>query len=92
MRPIEYTNIMRPSVEYLEGCESLMVDVRGLAAFLGIPPKKMPQLLCTDRLPLPCRLGLGRCRRWSILELLEWVEVGCPRRAKWIEIRGSHGW
>jgi hypothetical protein len=81
MRRIEYTDIIRPSVD----CESLMVDARGLAVFLGIPPKKLPQLLSTDRLPLPCRLGLGRCRRWSVLELLEWVKAGCPRRAKWIE-------
>lgn len=71
MRPIEYTNIIRPSVANLELCDSLMVDARGLAAFLGIPLKKLPQLLCTDRLPLPCRLGLGRCRRWNVVELLE---------------------
>jgi hypothetical protein len=24
-------------------------------------------------LPLPCRLGLGECIRWRILDLLEWV-------------------
>ena len=82
VRPIEYVNIIRPSVDCLEQGKSLMVDVRGLAAFLGIPPTKLPQLLCTDRLPLPRRLGLGKCRRWSVLELLEWVEAGCPRRTE----------
>lgn len=91
MRRIEYTNIIRPSVHSLEQCGSFMVDVRELAAFLGIPPKKMHQILYTDRIPLPCRIGLGKCSRWSVLELLEWVEAGCPRRTQLIEMRGSSG-
>jgi hypothetical protein len=71
MRPIEYTNIIKPSVDVLECCGSLMIDTRGMAEFLGIPATKMGQLRCTDRVPLPCRLGLGKCIRWSVLELLD---------------------
>src|SRR3974377_2125788 len=91
MRPIEYRNILKPSVEYPAQCDCLMLDTRGLAEFLGLPYEKMGQLLCTGRVPLPCRLGLGRCKRWSVLELLEWVGAGCPGRLEWIKLRGSTG-
>jgi hypothetical protein len=92
MRPIDYTHIIKPSVDVLELCGSLMIDTRGMAEFLGIPVKQMGQLHCTDRLPLPCRLGLGKCLRWSVLELLGWVEVGCPRCGEWVEMRRSGRW
>lgn len=92
MRRVEYRNVLRPSVEYLEGCGRLMLDTKEVAEFLGIPSKVMSQLVYTDRVPLPCRLGLGKCFRWSVLELLEWVEAGCPRRTEWIRMRGSTGW
>jgi hypothetical protein len=91
LRPIEYTNILKPSVDVLERCGTLMINTRVMAEFLGIPAKKMGQLRCTDRLPLPCRVGLGKAIRWSVLELLEWVAVGCPRRGKWAEMRRSSG-
>jgi len=91
MRAIEYTVILRPSVDWLLRNDALMIDTAGMAAFLGVPTRKANQLVFSDRIPLPCRLGLGNCPRWSVLELLEWVEAGCPRRGKWIEIRGSSG-
>jgi len=91
VRTIEYRHTLKPSVEYLEQSGSLMLDTVGMAKFLGVPTKAMAQLVHTDRIPLPCRLGLGKCQRWSILELLEWVEAGCPRRRAWIEMRGSGG-
>jgi hypothetical protein len=92
MRRPEYRHILKPSVEYLEKCGKLMLNTAGMAEFLSFPAKKLSHLVYTDRIPLPCRLGLGKCCRWSVLELLEWVEAGCPRRAKWIELRGSSGW
>ena len=69
-----------------------MLDGRGMAEFLGLSAKATGSLVYTDRIPLPCRLGLGQCYRWSVLELLEWVEAGCPRRTEWIKMRGSSGW
>ncbi len=92
MRTVEYKHVLKPSVEYLERCGRLMLDTAGMAEFLDVPAKVMAQLGHTDRIPQPFRLGLGRCQRWSVLELLEWVEAGCPRRMKWVEIRGSCGW
>jgi hypothetical protein len=92
VRQIEYRNVLKPSAEYLERCGLLMIDTRGMADFLGVAAKVVAQLVYTDRIPLPCRLGIGKCYRWSVLELLEWVEAGCPRRTQWIEMRGSSGW
>jgi hypothetical protein len=92
MRPIEYTNIIKPSVDVLERCGSFLIDSRGLAEFLGIRATKIGELRAAGRLPLPCTLGIGGCLRWSVLELLEWVKAGCPRLDKWKEMRGSSGW
>jgi hypothetical protein len=53
-----------------------MLDTYGMSEFLGVPSKVLAQLSYTDRIPLPCRLGLGKCFRSSVLELLEWIESG----------------
>lgn len=91
MRKVEHRRVLKPSVEFLGKCNRLMLDSHGMAEFLGVPHQAMVQLASTDRVPGPCRLGLGRCLRWSVLELLEWIEAGCPRRRKWIEVRGCSG-
>ena len=92
MRHIEYTNVLRPNVDYLRNTGTLFLDSRQMAEFLGIPRSVLAPLVYTDRTPLPVKLGLGKCFRWSVLELAEWVEAGCPRRRKWIELRGHSGW
>lgn len=91
MRKIEYRHILKPSVEYLERCGRLMLDSSDMAEFLGVSQSVMTQLASTDRVPGPCRLGLGTCFRWSVLELLEWVEAGCPRRQVWSKQRSRSG-
>jgi predicted DNA-binding transcriptional regulator AlpA len=82
MRDIEYTNVLRPNVEYLRSAGTLFLDSGQMAEFLGISRSVLTQLVYTDRTPLPVRLGLGKCFRWSVLELAEWVTAGCPRRRK----------
>jgi predicted DNA-binding transcriptional regulator AlpA len=83
MRNIEYRNILKPSVEYLSTCETLLLRTNEMAHFLQIPKKAVVYLASTDRIPMPLRLGFGNHTYWSVLELLEWVEAGCPRRALW---------
>lgn len=92
MRSVEYRFVLKPSVDYLERCGVLLLDTRMMAEFLGVPRPVLLKFLYTDRIPLPLKLGLGRCIRWNVLELLEWVHAGCPGRSKWIEMRGSSGW
>ena len=63
MRTVEYRNILKPSVEYLEHCGVLMLDTCGMAEFLGVPQKVVSQLVGADRIPLPCHLGISKCSR-----------------------------
>ena len=92
MRAIEYVNVLRPSIDYLESCGKLLLDSRDMAEFLGIPWKAMQQLAYTDRVLGPLQLGFGKCYRWSILEVLDWVQTGCPRRTEWNKMRSAPGW
>lgn len=92
MRRIEYRHVLRPSVTYLEQCGRLLLTSREMAEFLGLKHAVLQQLVSTDRILLPVRLGLGKTYRWSVLEVLEWVAAGCPRRGEWIAARGRSGW
>jgi hypothetical protein len=92
MAPQRIRHVFRPSVERLERTETLLIDSKVMAEFLGVPNQTFEQLVYTDRIPFPMRFPFGNLMRWSVLELLEWVEAGCPRRKKWIEMRGSSGW
>lgn len=92
MRPIEYKNILSPSVDFLQTVDTLFLDVDQMAQFLGVGAKTVKQLVFTNRIPVPVRLGFVRSLRWSVLELAEWVEAGCPGRDRWIEMRGHSGW
>lgn len=73
----EYEHIPKPSVAYLASCGCLLLDIPGLAGFLGISAKAVRQLAWTGRVPLPIRLG--GTLKWNIIGLLDWVEAGCPR-------------
>jgi hypothetical protein len=92
MHHVSYKWVLRPSVDYLRSCGRLMIAADGMAEFLGVPPKALQPLSSGDRIPLPFHLGLGKCARWSVFELLEWVQAGCPRRTQWIESRGRSGY
>lgn len=85
-------HVLRPSVDYLQEQRNILLTTEQVAVFLGVERKVIQQLVYNDRIPLPVSLGLGKCHRWSGIELLEWVEAGCPRRTAWIAARGQSGW
>jgi len=88
-----YQHTLRPSVAYLETCGMHLLDSKCMAEFLGVTRKVLhQQLVYSDRIPLSVRLGLGTTLRWNVLELLKWIEAGCPRRTDWIRINGRSGW
>jgi len=91
-RQIDYQVVLQPSVSRLAGLGKVMINAEHMAEFLGVSRIKVYYLTGTDRIPLPIHLGIGKCPRWSVFELLEWVEAGCPRRGVWIERRGWSGW
>jgi len=78
-------------VDRLRHKGKLLINNQDMAEFLGVERKTIQQLIYNDRIPLPVNLGLGECHRWSVIELLEWVEAGCPRRTQWIAARGQSG-
>jgi predicted DNA-binding transcriptional regulator AlpA len=86
------STILKPSVDCLRRQGKLLLDASEMGEFLGVEEKKVHQLTFNDRIPLPVSVGFGKCRRWSVIELLEWVEAGCPRRTEWIAARGQSGW
>lgn len=92
MPPSNLRHIIRPDTAFLRESGKLLLTTRDMALFLQIPRAAVQQLSYSDRIPLPLHLGLGRLPRWSVFELLEWTEAGCPRRSQWIELRGTSGW
>src|SRR4051794_30920029 len=91
-RQVIHKYVVRPSVQYIERSGRLMLNTEEMAEFLGVPTPHIHNLNNSGRIPLPFRLGLGKCVRWSVYELLEWVEADCPRRTEWIKMRGRTGW
>lgn len=90
--PIEYTVIIKPSVEVLPRSGTVLIGTKDMAAFLGVSPAKVPEVSYSHRVPLPMRLGSGKVVRWNVPELLDWVGAGCPKRSKWVEMNGWSGW
>jgi hypothetical protein len=88
----EYRYILKPSIDYLKDCGYLLLNTQEMANFLQIPPKAVQQMVYMDRIPLPVRLKFCNCMRWNVIELLQWVQAGCPRRTEWIRIHGKSGW
>jgi predicted DNA-binding transcriptional regulator AlpA len=86
------TVLFTPSGEYLRRCRKFLLTMPEFAQFLGVSVSQAYRLVYSDRIPLPLRLGFGRCLRWSIFELQEWVEGGCPPRGEWLETRGWSGY
>ena len=88
MRIIEYQHVLKPSVGFLESCGVLLLNTKQMALFLGVPINVARHPV---RIPMGMQLGCGKGLRWSVLELLEWVKAGCPRRREWIETRRLAG-
>jgi predicted DNA-binding transcriptional regulator AlpA len=92
MRKIEYVRVLRPSVDRLAACGKLLIGTKEMAEFLGLSRQVVIELASTDRLPTPIRLGGRGLLLWSVIDLLKWVESGCPRADQWIKISGRRIW
>jgi predicted DNA-binding transcriptional regulator AlpA len=70
----------------LQPQDSLTVDIAGAAQLLGISESHLYQMRATGHFgPTPIRLG--RCVRFLVSEIVEWVHAGCPPRARWLVTR-----
>jgi hypothetical protein len=68
--------------------EILTVDTTGAAKLLNISIAHLHVLKNSGRLG-PTAIRLGRCRRYRTAELKDWVNAGCPDRARWRTMRGK---
>ena len=83
--PAMANNMPPPTVRPVN---SLTVDNAGAAQLLGISESHLYALKRTARLgPAPIRLG--RCCRYRVAELVDWVNAGCPARTRWQAMRGG---
>jgi predicted DNA-binding transcriptional regulator AlpA len=65
--------------------QPLAVDADGLARLLGIGRTAVFDGLSAGRIPSGFRIG--RCRRWSVKEVEEWLAAGAPSAARWEAIK-----
>jgi excisionase family DNA binding protein len=68
-----------------DSAEVLLLDAVSVAEMLNISRTTFYALKAAGRLPKPIRLG--RCVRWRIEEIKEWVNVGCPPLHRWEAMR-----
>jgi len=59
----------------------LLLGAEAAAAYVGVSRSEFYRLDLTGRVPQAVRFG--KLKRWSRLELLRWVEAGCPPRDRW---------
>lgn len=56
-------------------CVVEMVNARTAAAIIGISRRSWWRFVAEGRAPKPIRLG--RCVRWRLLEIQDWIKGGC---------------
>lgn len=69
-------------VELSEGeLRPILVAADRAALLLSISERTLRKLDSMEQIPTPVRIG--RRVLWSVAELEEWVEAGCPPRHRW---------
>lgn len=69
------------------GIAELCLNIKQLAAVLGVSSRHIERLDSSGQLPKPLRLG--RAKRWRTSEIGAWLEAGCPDRQAWRAMRGG---
>jgi len=77
-QPPELTLVASASQE--ETPETLLLNAKGLAHLLQVSERQVWRMDCTAM--LPSAVTIGRLKRWSRSRIVEWIEKGCPARAK----------
>lgn len=66
--------------------QPLAVNGPAAARLLGLSARTWRRLDAAGQVPQALRVGGSR--RWSVAELRDWIEAGCPARARWVQLRG----
>lgn len=69
--------------------EALAVDAARLARLLGISLSHVRRLDAAGQLPRP--LKIGRCVRWPVRTIEQWLAAGTPNREAWEKLHQSRG-
>ena len=56
-------------------CVVEMVNARTAAAIVGVSRRSWSRFVAEGRAPKPIRLG--RCVRWRVAEIRNWIAAGC---------------
>lgn len=70
-----------------EKTEPLLIDIKDLARLLTCSIRTARRMDISGKLPLPVRPS--RNRRWRLEEIRQWVDAGCPKRARWDAIKST---
>ena len=65
--------------EFLD--EPVLISAERVAKMMSISVRSLWRLLSAGRLVPPVRLG--RCVRWRLAEVREWIDAGCPQHDEW---------
>ena len=64
--------------------EPVLVGVEDAASMLGISVTAFKALDRTGQIgPMPIRIGTLQRRLYSVCEMRQWAEAGCPTRERW---------
>ena len=67
--------------------EPILVDARGAGALCGKCERTWRAWDAQGHIPTAIRIG--RSTLWSVDELRDWVDAGCPERTIWHALRSS---
>lgn len=67
--------------------EPALIDLADLASLLGISRATAERMKSGAKLP-PHLVLSANCHRWRRLEVLSWIEAGCPPKREWLARTG----
>lgn len=75
-----------PNMPHDDGLEGVrMLNVTDLSSCLRISVRQCWRMSKQGLLPAP--LKIGRCVRWRLSEISEWLQAGSPTRDQWEAMR-----
>ena len=63
----------------------LLISAAAVGRLLGVNKRTVWSWHSSGRIPQPVRIG--GTTRWRAEEIRQWVDAGCPARARWEQIR-----
>lgn len=65
----------------IPGDTGILIDKKKVAFLLQISERHVNRLVELRAIPAPVRLGAAI--RWRLVDILEWIDAGCPTQRNW---------